>query len=1221
LIIEQKIIDFQTTTDNFFSVYIVFILPFNMMNLLNFPKMFVPALICLCTTAMWSQKTKYDVDRCKAVNMNKPVRNIQSGGDQFKWVASGQEIFQVRACNLGTQTPLQPGEQSVLSFFGGNTDKRWIADVMLSQARNATDITSAWYDAKNDWLWIGTKFSGLLQFKTNPALTFIEQYTTTNSKLKSNEITCIYQDASGKYWIGNKEGLMIGAPKKWKSELDGYGVQRIRAIGNGFYVLADSEFWDVQGEKFKSININDKAFEGEAVDFDFDPAGNLWILSRMLTRYDLMTDEFDTFSGPEYYTSEYGLCIEGDADGAVWVGTEDKGLFHIEKSASFTVNCLVETELSCNGNGKDASLIVKIDGGKAPYTYTWSQSTMTGDNPKNLVAGNYTVTVTDLTGNTKSAKVSIGDNKPKLTTRQKQPESGPGLADGSAEVIVEGGSKPYQFKWSNGETTAITKKMIEGTYTVTVTESKGCSATITAIITQKRDAFSAAITEMAPIKCNGGETTLKVSASGGKPPYQYAWNVPALKGDQPGAVVAGVYNLTLTDAAGGTFTTSITVKQPEPLSATTLLQSAAGTGKSDGKALVQPVGGTGKYNFAWDNAENTAAAIKLNPGEHRVTVSDANGCTATATVKVTENILPLAVQLTENSKIKCAGEKAAIAATVTGGKTPFTYIWADNPANSANLDVLAGAYQLTVKDAAGTTATATLTVKQPDPITATATAVSAASTGKADGKASVQGKGGTGKYTYLWDNAETGVSTAKLNNGKHSVTLTDANGCTATATVEITENILPLVVSMEEIGKIKCSGQPTTVKLSVSGGKEPYQYKWSDAKISDLPTSLLAGVYTVTVTDAPGTTSTATINIRQPQQIAVNATALAPASTGNSDGKASVQALGGAGKFTYAWDNSETTATAAKLAPAQHAVTVTDANGCTATATVQITENVLALAATITETGQIKCAGEKSGLKVTVSGGKPPFKYQWSAKEWFSDEVVNVHAGAYEVTVSDAKGNTQVLSATVKGPDPLLVSIVRSGGATTDRTKDGWATVDIKGGKTPYNIAWDNAETIASASKLTLGNHGVTVTDAAGCTNTAAIEIGKRMLPELSAANLQSGQAIRVEQLKFAADSSSLSPECYPVLNEVYNFLQENGTIVIEVGGHTNNAPSDAFADKLSTARAKAAADYLVAKGVDSKRVLYKGYGKRKPIASNTTKEGRAQNQRVEIKILEIKKQ
>jgi outer membrane protein OmpA-like peptidoglycan-associated protein len=106
--------------------------------------------------------------------------------------------------------------------------------------------------------------------------------------------------------------------------------------------------------------------------------------------------------------------------------------------------------------------------------------------------------------------------------------------------------------------------------------------------------------------------------------------------------------------------------------------------------------------------------------------------------------------------------------------------------------------------------------------------------------------------------------------------------------------------------------------------------------------------------------------------------------------------------------------------------------------------------------------------------------------------------------------------------------------------------------------------------------------------------------------------------LRFDGDSSTIKTEFYPVLDEVYDFMLENGKIVIEVGGHTNNVPPDEYCDRLSTARAKAVADYLAAKGIDPKRVLFKGYGKRKPVASNTTPEGRVLNQRVEIKILSL---
>jgi len=106
--------------------------------------------------------------------------------------------------------------------------------------------------------------------------------------------------------------------------------------------------------------------------------------------------------------------------------------------------------------------------------------------------------------------------------------------------------------------------------------------------------------------------------------------------------------------------------------------------------------------------------------------------------------------------------------------------------------------------------------------------------------------------------------------------------------------------------------------------------------------------------------------------------------------------------------------------------------------------------------------------------------------------------------------------------------------------------------------------------------------------------------------------------LYFDIDSSRIKPESYTVLNEVYDFLLKNPSIKIEVGGHTNSRPSPDFADRLSTRRAQAVRDYLVELGIDSTRINFKGYGKRSPIASNSTPEGRALNQRVEIKILSV---
>jgi len=130
--------------------------------------------------------------------------------------------------------------------------------------------------------------------------------------------------------------------------------------------------------------------------------------------------------------------------------------------------------------------------------------------------------------------------------------------------------------------------------------------------------------------------------------------------------------------------------------------------------------------------------------------------------------------------------------------------------------------------------------------------------------------------------------------------------------------------------------------------------------------------------------------------------------------------------------------------------------------------------------------------------------------------------------------------------------------------------------------------------------------------------IKTKILKDLNKKTLKEGQTINIQKLYFAADTSSIDKNSYNVLNELYDFLDENEDVVVEIGGHTNNQPTVAYCDKLSTQRAKAVATYLIRKGIEPRRVQFKGYGKRNPIASNDTKNGRQRNQRVEIKILSM---
>jgi hypothetical protein len=160
-------------------------------------------------------------------------------------------------------------------------------------------------------------------------------------------------------------------------------------------------------------------------------------------------------------------------------------------------------------------------------------------------------------------------------------------------------------------------------------------------ISEVAQPVSASIVEKIKIKCAGGNGTLALEIKGGKKPFTVKWSNPAINGENPDNVPVGDYIVTVTDATKATSTAAISLKQPDALNVSALVQAPASTAGSDGKALAQAKGGTGVFSFKWDNGETVFAATKLPAGNRSLTVTDANGCAATATFVIPENVLTL----------------------------------------------------------------------------------------------------------------------------------------------------------------------------------------------------------------------------------------------------------------------------------------------------------------------------------------------------------------------------------------------------------------------------------------------------------------------------------------------------------------------------------------------------------------------------------------------------
>lgn len=433
--------------------------------------------------------------------------------------------------------------------------------------------------------------------------------------------------------------------------------------------------------------------------------------------------------------------------------------------------------------------------------------------------------------------------------------------------------------------------------------------------------------------------------------------------------------------------------------------------------------------------------------------------------------------------------------------------------------------------------------------------------------------------------------------------------------------------------ELSCTGNTDDAALLVKvfGGTPPYEYFWNNSNLSgENPSGVGSGLFTVTVKDAEGITKKAGAKIED-NRMQVEIASAADASGGKNNGQAEVKVSGGVPGFKYKWDSGETKAKAKRLSPGLHQVTVSDRTGCEYVATVQIGGAVIAandnddktasdLNVNFDVSEEITCASDNNAsIRVRVDGGTAPYLYKWNKTGLEGNEISNLSAGDYTVTITDAVGKVATQTIYVEAPDPILVSTLMEQPVSNPRKRDGKAIAKAMGGAGRFSYEWDNGSREPRAGNLTIGKHTVTVTDDSGCSAVGTVEMTEQINSALTnTRNLKKGQTIRLEKLYFAADSTQITDVSMPTLNEIVRFMELNPTITIEIGGHTNNVPPQEYCDRLSSARAKSVAEYLVLQGVENKRVRYKGYGKRDPIASNNTVSGRKRNQRVEIKILDI---
>ncbi|WP_164490308.1 T9SS type A sorting domain-containing protein [Runella sp. SP2] len=753
--------------------------------------------------------------------------------------------------------------------------------------------------------------------------------------------------------------------------------------------------------------------------------------------------------------------------------------------------------VKCKG-GKDGAASVTVNGGEAPYTYSWSNGS-TSATATGLAAGTYTVLVKDVNGCEKSIDISVTEPEALTLVSTSVTVKCKGGSDGVASVSVSGGTAPYTYAWSNGitSTTNTAMGLTAGTYTVTVKDANNCQQS-TLVSVAEPTALSA-ITSSENVKCKGGnDGTASVSVSGGTAPYSYAWSGGIASTTQTATgLAAGTYTVTITDANGCQQLTTVSVGEPAlALSLSSVSTGVKCNGGNDGTASVGVNGGTAPYTYAWSGGitSTTQSATGLAAGTYMVTVKDANGCQKSMTITVSE---PTGMELTATSEpAKCFGAKDGIASvSVSGGTAPYTYAWSGSITSITNIatDLAAGAYTVTVKDANNCQKTLTITVNQPVALVLTSATTTVRCNGGNDGTATVSVSGGTTPYSYVWSNGITSTTNTAtgLAAGTYTVTVKDANNCQQSTNITVVQPagmvLTPTVVA------VKCKGgNDGSASIGVTGGTAPYTYAWNGGitSTSNSATGLAAGTYTVTVKDANNCQQMVSISITEPAALVLTPSSTAANCAGSTDGTASVAVSGGTAPYSYAWSGgiTSTTSTAKGLAAGTYTVTVKDANNCQQTVSITITEPDAATRMVLTtDVRQIRCFGGTGSATVAVTGGISPYTYVWSNGAT-TPELTNAIAGEYTVTVKDAKGCTTAKIVTIVSPtEMVLTPTIVDVKCTSEAT--GRILLSVTGGTAPYTYLWSNGAKTSAVTGLRAGIYRVTVSDATNCSKTMEVTI------------------------------------------------------------------------------------------------------------------------------------
>lgn len=761
------------------------------------------------------------------------------------------------------------------------------------------------------------------------------------------------------------------------------------------------------------------------------------------------------------------------------------------------------TNVLCFG-GNTGSATVEGDGGVPPYTYLWSNGQTTAT-ATNLPVGTYTATVTGSGGSgTATASTTITQPSAVNLTATTPGVLNCAVGEVTSTATATGGISPYEYFWSNGQTGATATFNAPGAYNVTASDANGCTKVLAVNVTENVVQPTVAASSNGDITCTTNQVTLSGNGSSQGPNFTYLWTTTDGNIVSGGTTLTptvndcGTYILTVTNTTNGCSNSASTMVEcfidPPNISVnnTGPLTCTVQNVELQGNSTVPDVDfyWTGPNGFISTDQNPVVSA----PGSYTLVVTNsANSCTNSAVTVVAQNVIPPTDTTHVSGQITCTDPEVRIFMTTNIQNATFQWTGPNGFTSTQRMDTIAvpGDYIGVVTNPAnGCKSRDTITVVQ----NTTPPGASASASGPITClNASVQLTGEpSGMNTYQWtgpNNFTSNVQNPVVNAaGPYQLVVTSsANGCSSSASVAVVQNTTPPVASIAPPGNLNCNNQ--TLQLNGTGSSQGvnFDYQWSttNGEIISGDTSLVPvigapGTYLLAVTNTSnGCTASASTVVLESPAVTLSTSNTPVSCFGGSDGVASATGSGGSGAFSYLWSTGATTSTISGLTAGTYIVSVTDAENCTASATVVVAQPS-ALSANATATGETALGANDGTASAAPTGGTPTYAYSWNTGATTA-QITGLAPGSYTVSVTDANGCTSVQVVTVNAFGCTLTATITSEDVSCNGVNDGTASVAVSGAADPVAYNWSNGETTPSVANLAPGTYTVSVVDGNNC--------------------------------------------------------------------------------------------------------------------------------------------